>query len=77
MSMDNHAPTAFCLFYYNFDFISCLQFCQTFNLDVHDFVFHGFDALTFFDDLDFAIFLGFISNFDQNTLLWAFLNEVG
>ena len=67
-------PAGLCIFFLHSDFINYLQLCQSFNLDVTDFLYHSFDGLLFFNELDFIIFLGLITNHvNQNHVVWAFL----
>lgn len=66
-------PKGICYFCYHSDFTTYLELCQDFNLDVTDEPLMGFDAIIFFDILDFVIFLGLVSNLNPSYIVWKFL----
>jgi hypothetical protein len=71
--MDSDNLRGFCIFFHHFDFVNSLHFCQFSNFDVTDVTANGFDCILFYDDLQFVIFLGFISNLNQNNVMWRFI----
>lgn len=66
-------PKGICFFFSHSDFTTYLEQCQVFNLDVTDEASMGFDAIIFFDILDFVLFLGLVSNLNPSHIVWEFL----
>lgn len=55
-------PSGISLFLFHSNFVHYLQICQCFNFDVTGMNLWGYDAIVFFDSVDFAIFLGLVFN---------------
>ena len=66
---------AVAIFPYHSDFISAMHLCLNYNLDVTDFIVFTFDTILFYDEIEFLIFLGHISNtVSCSNFIWRILS---
>jgi hypothetical protein len=68
---------AVAIFLYHSDFVSSMNLCLNYNLDVTDFIVFTFDTILFYDAVQFVFFLGHVSNTGTvscNNFIWRILS---